>query len=162
MGGSVRWGGGDEGCGGVSDVALQAEGALIGRRARMLRVCSTLHRTPRPALRPLPLGAVWQVRVLSEFGSYATTAVLLREGGSALLPRRMSALLAPVLARLRGPGGGGVGVSGVARPDLLTAGPEEWNHMVVCILLGAAGLAKYLMDSFPDDEEFDRLAQWLW
>jgi len=45
-----------------------------------------------------------QVRLISEYGAYAEDETLLAAGGLALLPRRMSAALAPVLAELRAEG----------------------------------------------------------
>ncbi|KAI8471192.1 MAG: hypothetical protein J3K34DRAFT_520690 [Monoraphidium minutum] len=102
-----------------------------------------------------PKWAEWyddRVRLLSEYASPGITpdAALLRPGGTALLPQDMRAALAAPrrpLAELRA-------AVDVPRPDMTDAtagGAAAWEAMVATTMLGVAGLARYLMDSYPPD-----------
>lgn len=77
-----------------------------------------------------------------------------KQGGLALLPRSMRTQLQADLAQLRH-------VVDVPRPCLTDASPEAvqaWNWMVLTVMLGTAGLVRYLIDAYPDDlPEYDPL-----
>lgn len=93
-----------------------------------------------------------RVRLLSEYASpgLLQDATLLRKGGLALLPRDMHAALSSPprpLRELRQ-------VVDVPRPELTDAsgaGAAEWEDMVCTLMLCCAGLAAYLIDSYPPD-----------
>lgn len=90
------------------------------------------------------------VRLLSEYAApgLAQDSALLRRGGLALLPRDYaSALAAPPrpLPELRA-------LVDVPRPDL--SDPEAaaaWDELVAELMVCVAGLARYLIDSYPPD-----------
>lgn len=90
-----------------------------------------------------------KVRLLSEYAqpSLLGDAAVQKRGGLALLPREMSTELQPALDELRQ-------VVDVDRPSLTdpsaTAVPK-WNLMVRSIMLGCAGLVKYLIEVYPPD-----------
>lgn len=110
---------------------------------------------PRPSLL-LPVLYRDKVHLLSDYAQQQPLAdsEVLRQGGLALLPRSMSRQLQDNLPQLRH-------VVDVPRPCLADATPEaidRWNWMVLTIMLGAAGLVRYLIDAYPDDlPEYDPL-----
>lgn len=84
-----------------------------------------------------------RICTLGDFLSYASTSSVRESGGRALLPSQLSDKLAQVdLQCLRD-------VSDIPAAELKA--PAEWNEMVMCIVLGVAGLVKYLIDSYPED-----------
>ena len=86
-----------------------------------------------------------RVCTLGDFLGYATTLAVRESGGRALLPTQLSEKLAQVdLQHLRD-------VDNMDIPKAELAVPEQWNEMLMCIMLAVAGLVKYLMDSYPED-----------
>lgn len=79
---------------------------------------------------------------------------VIRKGGLALLPRAMSQQLQHDLAKLRT-------VVDIQRPCLSDGSPHgvaAWNWTVLAVMLGCAGLVRYLIDAYPDDlPEYDPL-----
>lgn len=84
-----------------------------------------------------------RVCTLADFLEYASSLDVSESGGRALLPSQISDKLGEVdLQHLRNVG------------DIPTAeleNPEQWNEMVMCTMLGIAGLVKYLIDTYPED-----------
>lgn len=97
-----------------------------------------------------------KVHLLSDYAQQQPLpdSEVLRQGGLALLPRSMSRQLQVNLEQLRH-------VVDVPRPCLADASPEaieRWNWMVLTVMLGAAGLVRYLIDAYSDDlPEYDPL-----
>lgn len=93
-----------------------------------------------------------KICLLSDYASY-TGAAMYETGGLALLPRRMSFLLQSSPLEYRQ-------VVDIASPCLYNpqTGQEQWNTMVTSVMLGCAGLVKYLIDACPPDlPEYDPL-----
>jgi len=99
-----------------------------------------------------------KVRLLSDYAQQHPLAdsEVLRRGGLALLPRRMSLQLQQDLQELRQ-------VVDTPRPSLTDSSAEavaSWNWMVLVMMLGAAGLVRYLIDAYPPDlPEYDPLVR---
>eukprot|EP00878_Enallax_costatus_P026457 GHUV01028392.1.p1 GENE.GHUV01028392.1~~GHUV01028392.1.p1 ORF type:complete len:119 (+),score=18.76 GHUV01028392.1:506-862(+) len=97
-----------------------------------------------------------KVHLLSDYAQQQplADAVVLKQGGLALLPRSMRTQLQDDLAQLRH-------VIDVPRPCLSDSSPEAvqaWNWMVLTVMLGTAGLVRYLIDAYPEDlPEYDPL-----
>lgn len=97
-----------------------------------------------------------KVRLLSDYAQQQPLAdsEVLKQGGLALLPRSMRTQLSQDLQQLRH-------VVNIPRPCLSDASPDavdKWNWMVLTVMLGAAGLVRYLIDAYPDDlPEYDPL-----
>lgn len=97
-----------------------------------------------------------KVHLLSDYAQQQPLAdsEVLRQGGLALLPRSMSRQLQDSLQQLRH-------VLDVPRPCLSDSSPaaiERWNWMVLTVMLGTAGLVRYLIDAYPEDlPEYDPL-----
>eukprot|EP00882_Tetradesmus_deserticola_P004415 GHRQ01004659.1.p1 GENE.GHRQ01004659.1~~GHRQ01004659.1.p1 ORF type:complete len:300 (+),score=98.09 GHRQ01004659.1:135-1034(+) len=97
-----------------------------------------------------------QINLLSDYAQQQllTDAEVQRTGGLALLPRGMSRQLQQHLGLLRG-------VVDVARPSLADGSPQgvaAWNWTVLVVMLGCAGLVRYLIDAYPSDlPEYDPL-----
>eukprot|EP00951_Prasinocladus_malaysianus_P003550 scaffold24983_cov56-Prasinocladus_malaysianus.AAC.1 len=94
-----------------------------------------------------------KIALLSQFSPWCSDEYLCRTGGNAVLPPQLSELLAPQLAEART-------VVDIGRPDLSALeSVEQWQVMVYSIILGVAGLLKYLSDACPKDmphwERFD-------
>jgi protein-tyrosine-phosphatase len=86
-----------------------------------------------------------KIAQLSDFNSWCSDEHLLRTGGSALLPRKLSLELGMALPRARA-------TTDIVRPNLSAADAEgEWEAMQLSILLGVAGSLQFLIDSCPDD-----------
>lgn len=74
-----------------------------------------------------------KIAQLSDFNSWCSDEHLARQGGNALLPRKLSLELVPELSRVRS-------ITDISRPDLMAAeGAMEWEAMQLSILLGVAG-----------------------
>lgn len=91
-----------------------------------------------------------RVRLLSEYAApgILQDSALLRKGGLALLPKDMSAALAAARRPLREIRG----VVDVPRPDLTDASAAAtltWEDMVCALMVCCAGLASYLIESYP-------------
>lgn len=97
-----------------------------------------------------------RVNLLSDYAQPQplTDAEVQRTGGLALLPRRMSQQLQQDLPQLRR-------VVDVCRPSLTDGSPRgvaAWNQTVLAVMLGCAGLVRYLIDAYPPDlPEYDPL-----
>eukprot|EP00879_Flechtneria_rotunda_P019598 GHRR01020591.1.p1 GENE.GHRR01020591.1~~GHRR01020591.1.p1 ORF type:complete len:190 (+),score=33.82 GHRR01020591.1:49-618(+) len=95
-----------------------------------------------------------KIHLLSDYAQQRPLAdsEVQRTGGLALLPRKMSSQLQQKLQQLRS-------VVDVPRPSLTDAtadGVAAWNWTVLTVMLGAAGLVRYLIDAYPDDlPEYD-------
>lgn len=86
-----------------------------------------------------------RVCTLGDFLGYATAVDVRQSGGGALLPSQLSEKLSEVdLQYLRD-------VDNMDIPQAELAVPEQWNEMIMCIMLAVAGLVKYLIDSYPED-----------
>jgi protein-tyrosine-phosphatase len=84
-----------------------------------------------------------RICTLGEFLGYASPELVRKSGGSALLPSQLSEKLAHAdLQQLSG-------VADIPSAELQST--EQWDEMVMCILLAITGLVKYLIDSYPDD-----------
>lgn len=84
-----------------------------------------------------------RVCTLADFLGYLPDAQVRESGGKALLPSQLSDKLAPAdLGMLRD-------VADIPAAELKA--PEQWNEMIMCIVLGVAGLVKYLIDTYPED-----------
>lgn len=84
-----------------------------------------------------------RICTLGDFLNYASPEVVRKSGGSALLPSQLSEKLAHVdLQCLRE-------VGDIPSVEMKTT--EQWDEMVMCILLAVTGLVKYLIDSYPED-----------
>jgi hypothetical protein len=84
-----------------------------------------------------------RVCTLGDFLGYASQVEVSETGGRALLPSTISDKLRRVdLQHLRD-------VKDIPTPEFEIA--EAWNEVVMCIMLGVAGLVKYLIDTYPDD-----------
>jgi protein-tyrosine-phosphatase len=82
---------------------------------------------------------------LSDFLRYLSDEQITKRGGSSLMPRSMADLIESEKERLR---------SFDDIPDAPLSSVPEWNDMVRVITMGTAGLAQYLIDSFPEDLEY--------
>lgn len=97
-----------------------------------------------------------KVRVLSEYGQQQPLAdsEVFTMGGLALMPRGMSLQLQQDLQGLRQ-------VLDMPRPSMTDASEQAaacWDTCIRSAMLGAAGLVRYLIDSYPDDlPEYDPL-----
>lgn len=83
-----------------------------------------------------------RICTLSDFLDYASWKQIHERGGQALLPHNMSRLIVDDYPRLS------------AQKDIQIAplsNVGKWNEMVLTILVGVAGLAKYVIDSYPED-----------
>jgi hypothetical protein len=85
------------------------------------------------------------VCTLRDFLDCATDEQLTKTGGSALLPSSVSKLFSGDLQRLRR-------VTDI--PEVPLSEVDEWNDMVRMLCMGTAGLAQYLMDSWPEDLDY--------
>lgn len=91
-----------------------------------------------------------KVMLLSDFAAF-TGNDLYRQGGLALLPAKMSRQLKPDVLQL-------LDVVSISRPNLVDAESKaQWNVMVKTIMLGCAGLVKYLIQEYhaADLQEYD-------
>jgi hypothetical protein len=97
-----------------------------------------------------------KVRVLSEYGQQQplSDTEVFTMGGLALMPRGMSMQLQQDLQGLRQ-------VLDMPRPSMTDASEQAaacWDTCIRSAMLGAAGLVRYLIDSYPDDlPEYDPL-----
>jgi hypothetical protein len=109
---------------------------------------------------PAAVLCVWmcreKVRVLSEYGQQQplSDTEVFTMGGLALMPRGMSMQLQQDLQGLRQ-------VLDMPRPSMTDASEQAaacWDTCIRSAMLGAAGLVRYLIDSYPDDlPEYDPL-----
>jgi len=97
-----------------------------------------------------------KVRLLSEYGQQQPLAdsEVFTMGGLALMPRGMSMQLQQDLQSIRQ-------VLEMPRPSMTDASEEAaacWDTATRSAMLGAAGLVRFLIDSYPDDlPEYDPL-----